>query len=135
MWISIVLTALAWCALMFRPGATAIHQGTYAIVLSGYSGSILAIWAVSRFLAVAIGCLQILLNVLLYVVFMQPAAPAALLAERPLLLGCLILCALSLTCIFWLLAKLWRAGLDARGRAHMRQELAVALGPGDRNFG
>jgi len=132
MWIFIVVTAVVWCALMFGPGTTVVHQGTYTIVLLGYAGSILAIWAVSRFVALVIGCLQVLLNVLLYVVFMQPAAREALLAETPLRLGCLILCALSLACMFWLLAKLWRPSFDSSGRARMHQELAIALSPGDR---
>jgi len=132
MWVFIPVTAAAWCLLMFGPATTVIHQGTYAIVLLGYAGSILAIWAFSRFLALAIGCLQVLLSGLLYFVFMQAAASNALLAEPPLLLGCLVLCAVSLICLFWLLYALSRPHIADLPCMH--QELAVALSPGDRTL-
>lgn len=130
MWVFIAVTAAVWCALMFGPGTTVIHQGTYAIVLLGYAGSILAIWAVSRFVALFVGCLQVLLSVLLYDVFMQPAPSNGLLAEPPLLLGFLMLFAMSLICLSWLLLALSRTTID--GRARMYQELAIPLSAGDR---
>lgn len=113
MWVFVVLTVIVWCLLMFGPSTTIIHQGSYAVVLLAYAGSILAIWAFSRFLAVFIGCLQVMLNVLLYVVFIEPAAPKGLVATQPLVLGSLILCAVSLMFTGYLLATLWRGAITA----------------------
>jgi hypothetical protein len=145
LWIFTALTLAVWCVLIFGPGphgfqgcgsngpcaATIIHQGTYATVLLGYIGSILALWAVSPRLAVVIGCCQVLLNVLLYVVLLRPASAGVLLAEPPTLLACFFLAASSLVCVVWLLLRLSRSDIsDVPPR--MSQEFAVALGPGDR---
>ncbi len=71
-WIFIAFTAMIWCIIMFVPGKTVIHQGAYATVLLAYAGSILALWAVSHWLAVIVASLQIELNFLLYISFMEP---------------------------------------------------------------
>jgi len=62
----VILTLAIWCLLMFTPGSTVIHQGTYTVVLLAYAGSILALWHVDPKLAVVIGAIQIGINVLLY---------------------------------------------------------------------
>ena len=132
LWVFTALTLAVWCLLMFGPGTTIIHQGTYATVLLGYVASILALWALSPRLAVAIGCCQVLLNVLLYVVLLYPPAAGGLLAEPPPLLTCALLAAASLVCVVWLFVKLSRADAPAETLPRMRQEFAVALSPGDR---
>jgi hypothetical protein len=145
LWMFTALTLAVWCVLMFGPGThgyegcgplgpcadTVLHQGTYATVLLGYIGSILAIWAVSPRLAVVVGCCQVLLNVLLYVALLWPAAPGALQAEPPLLSAFLFLVVLSLVCVVWLLLQLSRSDIPD-GTPGVHQKLAVALGPGDR---
>jgi hypothetical protein len=123
LWMFTALTLAVWCVLMFGPGphgyegcgplgpcaATVLHQGSYATVLLGYIGSVLALWAVSPRLALVVGCFQVTLNVLLYSVLLRPVSADALLAEPPPLLGCLILCVFSLGGVFWVLTKLSRA--------------------------
>jgi len=132
LWIFIAVTAAAWCLLMFGPATTVIHQGTYAIVLLGYAGSILAIWNLSRFAALLVSCCQICLSVLLYILLMQPPAAHALLAQPPALLGCLLLSAFSLSCLAWLLVGLYRTALGPSTPSRVHQELTIALGPRDR---
>jgi hypothetical protein len=128
-WMFTGLTLAVWCLLLFGPGphgyegcgsvgpcaAPLIHQGTYATVLLGYIGSILALWAVSPRVAVVAGCCQVLLNVLLYIVLLRPAAAGTLFAESPTLLSCQLLAALSFVCVSWLLIKLSR-DTDSKSR-------------------
>ncbi len=38
---------MTWCFLMFKPGSTVIHQGTYALVLVFLAASVLTLWALS----------------------------------------------------------------------------------------
>jgi hypothetical protein len=130
LWLFIVLTAIPWALLMFRPGMTLIHQGTYAMVLAGYAGSLLAFWAISRFLAIAVGCLQITLNVLLYAVFMHSAPANALPAQRPASEGCLWFGAAGLLFVLGLLASLYAAG-GKFNRTRVQEKFAVAFGAGD----
>lgn len=131
MWLFVVVADFAWALLMFRPGMTIIHAGTYVTVLLGYFGSILALWAVSCLLALVIGALQVALNFLVYVVFMQPPPPPHGVLVTPLLLaGCLALSLLSLLCVLWLLWKLSRAAVPGPA-PRMRQELPVAFRAGD----
>ena len=132
LWLFIGLTDVAWAFLMFRPEMTIIHAGTYVTILLGYAGAILALWAISRLLALILGALQIALNVLLYAVFMHaPLSPDKLVFESPLLLGCLVLAVLSLIGVVWLLWLLSRDALAISSAPPMRQELPVALRTGD----
>jgi hypothetical protein len=66
-WIVVAVTSIIWCAIMFGPGTTFIHSGTYLTVLLAYVGSILSFWSFSSRLACCISFLQIAMNCQLYV--------------------------------------------------------------------
>ncbi len=70
-WLYVALTVGVWLLLLFLPGTTWIVTSSYAMVLLAYAGSILALWAVSPWLAILLGALQIELNFLLYGAFMN----------------------------------------------------------------
>ena len=108
LWIYIAVTAAIWCLIMFGPGKTVIHQGTYVMVLLAFTGSIFALWAVSPWLALVVASLQIELNFLLYVLFLQPAFPRRSPTQGPVQYGTLILALLSLIPVLLLLRSLAR---------------------------
>lgn len=85
----------------------------------------LAFWALSRFLALAVGCLQMTLHILLYGVYMQRAGPRGLLPRVPRVAGCTALACLALICVVWLLSRLSRP--DAR--VHASEILDCPLRP------
>lgn len=106
MWIYVVITTAVYCLLKFTPGTTIIHAGTYATVLLAYLGSVLAVWAFSRRLALVVGCLQIVLHILLYGVFMRGTSPHGLLPLAPIVRGCAALACMALVPVLWLIYKL-----------------------------
>jgi hypothetical protein len=106
LWLYIALTATIWCLVMFIPGMTVIHTSTYAMILLAFAGSILALWAVSPWLAVLVGSLQIEINVLLFVSFLKPDTPFGALTPSSLRFGTMTLALLSLVCTFLLLKSL-----------------------------
>jgi hypothetical protein len=91
---------------MFIPGMTVIHTSTYAVILLAFAGSILALWAVSPWLAVVLGSLQIEINFLLYISFLRPDTPFGALHPSSLRFGTITLALLSLMCNFFLLKSL-----------------------------
>ncbi|MBV8810421.1 MAG: hypothetical protein JO033_17260 [Acidobacteriaceae bacterium] len=107
-WNVIAVSILIWCLLMFGPAKTVLHQGTYATVLLALSGSVLACWAANAALAYVVCGLQIVLNVVLYVVLMRGAADDVPLAEGFFRPWMLILSLLSLAMVFWLITVLAR---------------------------
>jgi hypothetical protein len=108
MWLYVAFTAGIWCLIMFTPGMTVLHTSTYAIVLLSVAGSVVALWAVSPWLAVIVGSLQIEINFLLYISFM----PSPFLIGSPdqgsLRLANVGLALLSLTCTFFILRNIAR---------------------------
>jgi len=109
LWLFIVVTIIPWCLLLFGPTATAIHQGTYVTILLALTGSMLAFWAVSRWLAWLVGGLEIALNFLIYVVLMRPSSPVGILPEGVLRYWTLALALLSVFGIVSILARPPRA--------------------------
>jgi hypothetical protein len=105
-WLYIALTTAIWCFVMFIPGMTVIHTSTYAMILLAFAGSILALWAVSPWLAVVLGSLQIEINFLLYISFLRPDTPFRALHPSSLRFGTITLALLSLVCNFFLLKSL-----------------------------
>jgi len=105
----VALTLAVWCLLMFMPGSTVIHQGSYATVIFAFAACLLALWSVSPALATVLGALQILLNFLAYFIFRYDPLFEDELTPRGLEYGELILATLSLGAVFLLLAK--NAGL------------------------
>jgi hypothetical protein len=101
-WLYVAFTAAVWCLLIFLPGSTVLHTTAYVMVLLAFAGSIIALWAVSPWLALILGSLQIGFNFLLYVVFMPPPP------QSSLRLGTLTLALLSLVCTCFLLIRLAR---------------------------
>jgi hypothetical protein len=81
LWMFVICTLIPWCLIMFTPGSTSIHQGTYVAVLLASAGSVLAIWAASRWLAYAVSALQILQSILIYGVFMRQSPSDGVLLE------------------------------------------------------
>lgn len=102
-WAYTAITSVIWCLLMFKPGSTFIHQGTYVTVLAAYTGSVLAFWSVSRILAAAAVCAQIFYNALLYLLFMNPPVGGASVVPKPIIVGLLLLGLLSLAGVSGLL--------------------------------
>jgi hypothetical protein len=107
-WLYIALTAAIWCLVMFIPGITAIQSSTYAMILLAFAGSILALWAVSPWVAVLVGSLQIEINFLLYISFLRPDPPFGALHPSSLRFGTITLALVSLVCIFFFLKTLSR---------------------------
>ena len=107
-WLYVALTAAIWCFVMFIPGMTVIHTSTYAMILLAFAGSILALWAVSPWLAVLVSSLQIEINFLLYISFLRPDTPFGALHPSSLRYGTVALALLSLVCTFFLLKSLSR---------------------------
>ena len=105
LWLTVAGTIAIWCLLMFKPGATVIHQGTYALVLLFIAASILTMWAVSRRLAIVVSATSIALNVLLYLVLMRRSSTGDVLQENSLDYGFLSLALLSSILI---LVMLWQ---------------------------
>ncbi len=68
----VILGNVIWCLVMFGPGTTFVHQGTYVTVMLGFSASILALWAVSRTLAVAVTAVQVALFGYIHVFLLVP---------------------------------------------------------------
>ena len=103
-WLTIAGTIAVWCLLMFKPGSTVIHQGTYALVLLFIPASILTLWAVSPRFAIAVSSASIALNVLLYLVLMRRSTAGDVLQENSLDYGFLSFAVSSLgliTLILW----------------------------------
>jgi hypothetical protein len=115
-WLYVALTAAIWCLVMFIPGLTVIHTSTYAMILLAFAGSILALWAVSPWLAVVVGSLQIEINFLLYISFLKPETPFGALNPSSLRFGTMTLALLALVCTFLLLKRLARALNSASAR-------------------
>jgi hypothetical protein len=107
-WLYVALTAAIWCLVMFIPGITVIHTSTHAMILLAFAGSILALWAVSPWLAVLVGSLQIEINFLLYISFLRPDTPFGALHPSSLRFGPIALALLSLVCAFFLVKNLAR---------------------------
>jgi hypothetical protein len=117
LWLWIALTIFAWCVLMFGPASTVIHQGTSVMILLGYTGSVLALWAVRPWLAWVIGSLQITLNVLLYFVWMRQPQPNEPPPEGVVRYGTLALSLVALIAVLVLLnASSSRSASIARPR-------------------
>ncbi len=99
LWLVIAGTIVVWCLLMFRPGSTILHQGTYALVLLFAAASLLTLWALSPVSAVVIGSVSAALHVVLYVVLTRQSTGGEVLAENSLDYGLLSLAVLSFLAI------------------------------------
>jgi hypothetical protein len=110
-WLYVALTAAVWCLLIFLPGSTVLHTTAYVMVLLAFAGSILALWAVSRWLALTLGALQIGFNFLLYVLFMPPPLIGSP-NQASLRFGTLTLALLSLVCTCLLLRSIARSRIS-----------------------
>ncbi len=108
MWLSIVFTAIIWCILMFGPSTTIIHQGSYMMVLLGFTACVLALWAASPWLAYVAGALQIALNFVLYVLLMRDTTAAGFLRESQLQYAIAAVALLSLGVVIFLLRSVAR---------------------------
>ncbi len=101
-------TAFTWaacCLLLFGPGSTVIHQGSYATILFAYCACLLALWAVSPGLAAVIGACQIGLNACVYIVWPPDSALNGILMPGVLHYGNVFLAGLSLSAVLLLLER------------------------------
>ena len=103
LWLLTGLTLFTWCILMFGPGTTWVHQGTYVVILVAVAASLSALWSISRWLAGIVAGLQIALNFLLYIVLMRGPIPDGFLPGGPIRFCQLLLCLSSLVSVFALL--------------------------------
>lgn len=99
LWLVIAGTTVIWCLLMFKPGSTVLHQGTYALVFLFVAASILTLWALSPVFAVVIGSMSAVLHFLTYVVLMSQSMQGDVLVESSLDYGLLSLAVFSLVAI------------------------------------
>ncbi len=106
LWLTVAGTIGVWCLLMFKPGSTVNHQGTYALVLLFIAASILTLWAVSHRLAILVSSASIALNVLLYVVLMRRSPAGDGLQDNSLDYGFLTFAILALILIGVSLSKM-----------------------------
>ena len=59
-------TLLMWCAIMFVPSSTSLHQGTYLTILLALAGSVMAVWVVSPRLAGFLVAIQVAFTTVVY---------------------------------------------------------------------
>lgn len=114
LWLCIVVTMIVWCAAMFGPAQTLVHQGSYFTEVAAFAGTALAFWALSRATAVVLCFVSVLFNMMLYVWF-GPRPPAGFgdtlgPVNWALWLTCL-LSAMGFLAWLWLLA---RAGTSSK---------------------
>lgn len=74
-WLLIGCTNAIWILLMFGPGTTFVHQGTYLTMILAFVGGALALWAVAPWVACTLGGSQIFLSLWLYFVLMREPVP------------------------------------------------------------
>ena len=74
-WLLIACTDAIWVLLMFGPGTTVVHQGTYLTVILAFLGGTLALWALAPWVAWTLGAGQVSLSLWLYFVLMREPAP------------------------------------------------------------
>ena len=79
LWLLVVCIDAIWVLLMFGPGTTLTHQGTYLTMILAFVGGVLALWAVAPWVACTLGGMQIFLNLWLYGVLMRQPVPGGLL--------------------------------------------------------
>ena len=99
-WLCVFCTVVIWWALLFLPDEAKVHQGAYTANLLAMAGSALAVWAVSRRLAMALIVMQSLYTFFLYVVYAKGSAPPGVLVEGVVHRGELLLLIASLPFLF-----------------------------------
>lgn len=75
MWLLIGCTCAIWVLLMFGPGTTVVHQGTYLTMILAFVGGTLALWAVAPWVAWTLGGAQIFFSLWLYFILMREPVP------------------------------------------------------------
>lgn len=108
LWLSTAATIIFWCVLLFKPGTTIIHSGTYALVLLFIAASILTLWALSSWLALIVGTLTAMFHVVLYIFLMRQSTAGDSLQADSLDYGFVSLAIVSfagLVLILWHLAQ------------------------------
>ncbi len=80
-WLLIGCTDVVWVLLMFGPGTTVVHQGTYLTMILAFVGGALALWAVAPWVAWMLGGAQIFLSLWLYFVLIREPVPNGPLME------------------------------------------------------
>jgi hypothetical protein len=106
LWLTIGMTLVVWCLVLFGPNYTIVHQGTYLIVVLAFAASWLAFWALSPLMALTLGIVQVVWNVILYVALTPVAPPSTssdLNAVNPAFGIFSAACVLSGIAILWLL--------------------------------
>jgi hypothetical protein len=66
------ITVAAWCLLMFGPATTIVHQGCYFTEVAAFAGGTMALWALSRKLAVLVTACHVVFNLAIYVLMTPP---------------------------------------------------------------
>jgi hypothetical protein len=65
-WIFLVVNIVTWSLILFGPGFTVIHQGTYVTELLMFTACVIGLWGLSRRLCTALVLVQASLTVLVY---------------------------------------------------------------------
>ena len=99
-------TLLIWCAAMFAPGSTILHQGTYVAVLLTMAGSVMAVWVVSPRMAFMLVALQVALTTVVYGVYGPIPVAGVSQLRGTVHYGQLVIALLSLASVMVLLRQL-----------------------------
>lgn len=73
LWLLLAMTLAFWAVVMFKPRATVIHEGSYAIELLFFVAATSCLWYLSRRLTVVLGIVQSVIAIVVYG-FLQPPA-------------------------------------------------------------
>lgn len=125
MWLLNGLTLVFWCLLIYGPGATYPHHGTYLTEVLAFVGSSLAFWAIRPWLAILFGAVQILWTAIVFVWLTPTAQPPGVSSDfGPVNSVLAAACLVSLAAIFALLTVFVRHDEDpARSAAIAKSSL------------
>lgn len=108
-WCLVVLSLLFWCAAMFGPGTTLVHQGPYATVLLLMLLSVHALQGISRWLCVTVCALQAAWTAWLYAPALRVSPEGVTLPLGPLQPSMLFVFFAGVSLAVYLLRRLTRS--------------------------
>jgi hypothetical protein len=71
-WVWFAMNLVFWALILFGPGYTIIHQGSYATELLLFSATTIGLWELSHALMAVVAFIQVAIGVIVYGVFQPP---------------------------------------------------------------
>jgi hypothetical protein len=108
LWLSNTFALMAWCLLLFGPSSTYVHQSASYTELIPVAACPLALWGLSRILAICVAACHILFHTFVYgwISIPPPVGLGTVLGPvRPLLAATCALAALSIMVLLWRFAN------------------------------